>query len=145
MKTLASCKPSEFLKQTNLIRKSVEKWLTETDIMNIRKRLPHREAIPIDATSEEREAINARNEKAIKEQMSQNLSAILDAVLEEHADETLEVMALCCFVEPKDVDSHTMAEYLSAINELINDESVMSFFTSLVRMGQISTQSASRL
>jgi hypothetical protein len=41
MKNLANCKPSEFLKQTNRIRKSVSKWLTDTDIANIRKRMPN--------------------------------------------------------------------------------------------------------
>ena len=40
MKNLANCKPSEFLVQTNKIRKSVEKWLTVTDIMNIRRTQP---------------------------------------------------------------------------------------------------------
>lgn len=37
MKNLANCTPSEFLKQTNKIKKSVEKWLKATDIMEIRK------------------------------------------------------------------------------------------------------------
>ena len=40
MKNLANCKPSEFLVQTNRIRKSVENWLTVTDILNIRRNQP---------------------------------------------------------------------------------------------------------
>ena len=137
MKTLATCKPTEFLRQTNLIRKSVEKWLTDTDIMNIRKRLPHKEIAAIDATDEERLSVDARNREAAQNQVKENLKAILDAVLEIHADETLEVLALCCFVEPKDIDKHTMSEYLGALNSLINDENVIGFFTSLGRVGQI--------
>ena len=140
MKTLASCTPTEFLKQTNRIRKSVEKWLTDTDIMNIRKRLPHTELAPKDASDKEIEAIKVRNDKAAREQMMKNFSAMLDAVLEDHARETIELLALCCFVEPEDVDNHPMAEYLEAFNELMNDESVASFFTSLLRWGRTATQ-----
>ena len=142
MKTLASCKPSEFFKQTNLIRKSVEKWLTDTDIMNIRKRLPKKEAVPISATQEEIEAINERNNKAVREQMRKNFSAILDAVMEEHAEESLEILALSCFVEPEDVDNYPVSEYLKAMTELLNDESVIGFFTSLVRLGNSNILSA---
>lgn len=142
MKTLASCKPSEFFKQTNRIRKSVEKWLTDTDIMNIRKRLPQKEAVPISATQEEIDAINDRNQEAMKKQMRKNFSAILDAVMEDHADETMEILALSCFVEPEEVDNYPVSEYLKAFNELISDEDVIGFFTSLVRLGQTSILNA---
>ena len=142
MKTLASCNPAEFLQQTNRIRKSVEKWLTETDIMNIRKRLPHREIAAVDATDEEKLAIEEINRKAVSDQIRKNLSAILDAVLEDHADETVEVMALCCFIEPKDANNHKMSEYLRALGEILNDEDIISFFTSLARMERMTTLSA---
>ena len=39
-KNLANCTPKEFLVQTNRLRKSAEKWLKATDIMNIRKNIP---------------------------------------------------------------------------------------------------------
>ena len=125
MKNLANCKPSEFLLQTNKIRKSVAKWLTVTDIHEIRKRVPK---YTDDMDAEKRAEV--RNA-----QMQSNLSAILDAALEEHPMETLEVMALACFIEPEDADNHPMSEYLKAIGELIADESVLSFFTSLVSLG----------
>lgn len=124
MKNLANCKPSEFLKQTNRIRKSVSKWLTDTDIINIRKRTPN---IPDDATDEERK-------KAIERQAKENLNSLLDAILEEHPDETLELLALLCFVEPKDVDNYEMTEYLESFNELINNKAVLSFFMSLTQL-----------
>ena len=142
LKTLVSCKPTEFLRQTNRIRKSVEKWLTVTDIMNIRKRLPHMEMIPLDATQEQKLEINERNEQAKREQIRENGMAILEAIMDEHAEETLEILALCCFVDPKDVDNHTVAEYLRAFNELMNDRDVLDFFTSLVRLGQMRTVNA---
>jgi len=124
MKNLANCKPSEFFVQTNKIRKSVARWLTVTDIHNIRKRLPE---YTDDMDAEKRAEV--RNA-----QMKQNLSAILDAMLEEHPMETLEVMALACFIDPKEADDHPMSEYFKSVGEMIADEGVLSFFTSLVSL-----------
>lgn len=135
MKNLANCKPSEFLRQTNRIRKSVSKWLTMTDILNIRKRLPKYEIAAPGSTAEERAEVIRRNAALKRKQASENVMAMLDAVLEDHPDETLELLALCCFVEPEHVDDHTVSEYLEAFSELISDEAVMGFFTSLSKLG----------
>lgn len=132
MKNLANCKPSEFLQQTNRIRKSVSKWLADTDILNIRQTMPK---ISDDATEEERK-------KAMEEQAKENLNLILDAILEKHPDETLELLALLCFVEPKDVDNHSVTEYLEAFEELISNKAVLNFFTSLMRLGNEATSKA---
>jgi len=132
MKNLANCKPSEFLQQTNRIRKSVAKWLTDTDVLNIRQRMPK---IDEDATEEERK-------KAMEEQAKENLNLILDAILEKHPEETLELLALLCFVEPKDVDKHSVTEYLESFEELISNKAVLNFFTSLMRLGNASTLTA---
>lgn len=126
LKNLANCTPSEFLTQTNKIRKAVSKWLTLTDIQGIRKRQP---VFTEDMTDEEKQA-------AIKKQTNENFNAILDSVMEEHADETLEVLALASFVDPKDVDKHTVKEYLVSFTELLNDEDIIGFFTSLIDVGQ---------
>lgn len=144
LKTLATCKPSEFLRQTNRVKKSVEKWLTDTDILNIRKRLPVLEIIPQDASKEERQEIFDRNKKTATEQAKKNLSAMLDAILDDHPEETLEVLALCCFVEPEHADDYTVGEYLTAFNSLLNDKAVIDFFTSLASLAQINTLNASR-
>lgn len=137
MKNLANCKPSEFLIQTNKIRKSVANWLTVTDIMNIRKRLPELEEAGEGATTDERQAVVERNLKKRNEQVKQNLMDILDAMLVDHPMETLEILALCCFVEPEDVDNHPMSEYIGAITELIETKEVMSFFISLAKLAKI--------
>lgn len=129
MKNLANCKPSEFLAQSNKIRKAVSEWLTLTDILNIRQQKPKFE---IDMTDEERERLTA-------EQVQKNLNEMLDQILEEHAEETLNVLALMCFVEPEDVDEHPMDEYIEAFNELINNQTVINFFVSLARLGQTNT------
>lgn len=144
LKTLVNCKPSEFLKQTNRIKKSVEKWLTDTDILNIRKRMATLEMIPKDASDEERKAIFDRNKKATDEQAKKNLSAILDAILEDHPDETLEVLALCCFIEPEHADDYSISDYLMAFNSIINDKAVLDFFTSLASLVAKNTSSASK-
>ena len=136
MKTLANCKPSEFLKQTSKIRKAVSAWMTATDIANIRARLPEKEPVPENATKEEKVAIILRNTEKLKKQRIENLNAILDAVLDEHPDETLEVLALCCFVDPENADDRPVGDYLTAVSQLISDEAVIGFFISLAQLGQ---------
>lgn len=125
MKTLANCTPREFLVQTNKIRKSAEKWLTLTKIMEIRKRLPEVEA---DASEEEKKA-------ALEKQVRLNLSTMLDAILDEYPDETAELLGLLCFIDPKDLDNHSMLEILANVTEILNSEEVLSFFTSLAQLG----------
>ena len=133
MKNLATCKPSEFLKQTNRIRKSAEHWLKVTDIMNIRKRMPKGmpELSPT-LSQEETEAVKAKRDEMMAAQIQENFSAILDALLDEHPEETLELLALSCFVEPENVDNYTVSEYLISITELLNDKAVRDFFTFLM-------------
>lgn len=140
LKTLANCKPSEFLKQTNKIRKAAAEWLTATDILEIRKNVPELEEIDDSMSEAAKVAIAANNRNALEEQARENAMEILDAVMDEHPDETLNLLALMCFVEPEHVDDHSMAEYLEAFTELINDEAVIGFFTSLARLGQTPTQ-----
>lgn len=129
MKTLANCTPREFLKQTARIRHKAADWLDMTKILSIRKTAPE---IPKDATVEEKQNI-------IYSQAQKNLSKILDSVLDEHPDETLELLALMCFVEPEDVDNYSIEFYLDAVSELISNKAVVRFFTSLVQLGQTNT------
>ena len=126
MKNLANCKPSEFLVQTNKIRKFVESWLRITDIPNIRKNVPKmREGQTIE---EHKAELNA--------QAKENLNKIFDAILEEHPQETVELLGLLCFIEPEHVDDYPIGYYLTAIAELISDEAVLNFFTSLMNLEQ---------
>lgn len=129
MKTLANCTPREFLVQTNKIRKAVADWLSLTKVMEIRKKLPK---IPADATDAERRELTAK-------QMKENLSAMLDSILDEHPEETAELLGLMCFIEPEDLDNHKMTEFLGAFAEILNCPEVVSFFISLARLGQTDT------
>lgn len=125
VKSIANCKPSEFLKQTNAIRHYAEKWIKATDIANIRKRLPE---IPQGATEEEKKAL-------LNKQSRENFSAMLDAALEDHPEETLGVLALCCFIPAEEADNYPMDHYIAALADLMESEAVMRFFTLLVRLG----------
>lgn len=137
MKNLANCKPSEFLSQTNKIRKSVEKWLKLTDIINIRKRMPvGMPEITADLSSDELEAVNKKRRQMMMEKAKENLSAILDACLDDYPNETLEILALCCFVNPEDVDNYEMKDFLNAALDMIEDETVIRFFTLLMRLAK---------
>lgn len=124
MKNLANCKPSEFLRQTNKIRRYVQKWMDITDIPNIRKRLPQ---IPDGVTAEEKK-------KLIRDQSMKNLSAMFDAALEEHPEETMGVLALACFIPAEEAEEHPMEDYLMSLSELMESEGVIRFFTSLVSL-----------
>lgn len=124
MKTLANCTPKEFLIQTNKIRKSAAKWLDLTRILEIRKEKPD---IGEKASDGEKKA-------ALEKQVRRNLSCMLDKILEEYPEETAELLGMMCFIEPEDIEKHTMGEILENISELISSKEVMSFFISLVQL-----------
>lgn len=145
MKNLANCKPSEFLKQTNKIRKAVSKWLELTKILEIRKQQPEGLIqLTIDMNQEERAKALLKNRELTEAQVKANMSEMLDAMLDEYPDETLEILGLLCFVEPKDIDNHPMTDYIAAMNELIANQAVLGFFTSLMQLGTTVSSLASR-
>lgn len=126
MKNLANCSVREFLTQTNKIRKSVANWLSLTQIMEIRKHLPD---LPEDISKEDKD-------EALKKQAKENLSDMLDAILDKYPEETAEMLGLACFIEPEDLDNHKMVELFSSFDEMINCEEVISFFTSLAKLAR---------
>lgn len=129
MKTLANCSPREFLAQTNKIRKSVEKWLDDTRIMEIRKKKP---VFAENATDEEKAATTSA-------QIRSNLSEMLDAMLDEHPDETAEILGLLCFIEPSELDNFNMIQLMGAFTEIVNCPEIIGFFTSFMQLGQKNT------
>jgi len=144
MKNLANCTPKEFLVQTNRIRKKAEKWLKDIDLAGIRAKAPVLEEIKEGMSESEIADVMSRNKKALQEQALNNFSEILDGMLEKDVDGTLELLALVNFVDPKDVDNHSMAEYLTNVTELIQDEAVIGFFTSLMRLVQSNSSSVAK-
>lgn len=139
MKNLATCKPSEFVKQTARIKDAVENWLTATDVVNIRKRLP--DLIPVTDEMDEdvRRKALLKNLEAKRQQSMANLSAMFDSVFAEHPQETLDLIAMLCFVEPEDVDEHPVSEYLGSIYESLSDPNVIRFFGLFRKLGVLDT------
>jgi hypothetical protein len=135
MKTLATCNPREFLAQTNKIRKAVKNWLSMTKIMEIRKNLPE---VKEGATQDEKRA-------ALYAQISKNATAILDSIMDDHPDETVELLGLMCFVEPDDLENHKMTEFLAAFTELVNCPEVIGFFTSLMQLEKMGTSDSAKV
>lgn len=135
-KTLATCKPSEFLKQTYKLKKSAEKWLKDTKILDIRKNIPKLEEVPQNATDEQKKEIDERNNQRVVAQTKENLSKMFDAAFGEYPDETLEILALCCFIEPEHIDDYDMSDYFEVLGALMKNRAVISFFTSLLQWAQ---------
>lgn len=134
MKTLANCNPLEFLTQTNRIRRQAEKWLTLTKVLEIRKSTPD---LHEGMTTEEMKS-------AWKKQIETNVSNMLTAILEEYPKETAELLCLVCFIEPEDMEKHTMGELIAALNDVLANDEVVSFFASLARLGLIDGSAAAR-
>lgn len=134
MKNLATCKPSEFVAQTARIKTAVANWIDAIDLMKIRATQPKYETLPIDATPEQRAEIIKKNAEKQRKQTMQNLNKILDKMLVEHPKETLDVLALCCFVEPEHVDDYTIDEYFQCIMDMMQNKSVINFFSLLAQM-----------
>lgn len=128
MKTLANCNPREFMVQTNKIRKSVQNWLSLTKVMEIRKQ---HAKIPENATEDEKK-------DAMWQQVKKNLAAMLDAIMDDHPDETIELLGLLCFIEPNDLENHKMTELFESLNEMLDCQEVIAFFTSLMKLVRLS-------
>lgn len=134
-KNLVTCKPTEFLRQTNRIRKSVEKWLKAIEFDAIRKRkVEGLETITKDMTQEEVDGIRKRNAERFRKQSTKNAHDLVEAAMEKCPDETLEVLALACFVEPEHIDDHKISYYLANLSDILADKDVLSFFTSLAQL-----------
>ncbi len=120
-KNLANCNLKEFMTQTRLIKHHVEKWLTDTDIMNIRKNLPD---IPDDVDDEKKKEL-------LTDQAMKNISKMFDAIFDEHPDDTITLIALLCFVPENEVEEHPMTYYMQSITEMLMEKTVWDFFISL--------------
>lgn len=136
MKNLANCKPSEFFKQTLRIKRNVERWMTSDDIKEIRSRKIDTEEILDSMTPEEQGEILLKNQKKREEMIIKNFMDILEILLDKKFEETLSLLALCCFVEPENVDDHSVDEYLGSMADLISNPNVLRFFVSLAQLGQ---------
>lgn len=134
MKNLATCKPTEFVAQTAKIKDAVANWVEVIELVSIRATQPKYKVLPIDATPEERAEIIKENAEIEKKQAMENVSKILDNMLAVHPQETLKVLALCCFVEPEHVDDYSIDEYLGCIMEMMQNKHIRDFFLLLAQI-----------
>lgn len=136
LKNLSSyrCKPTEFLSQTMKIKRVAEKWLKDTDIMNIISQKAKLIEITEKMTDDEKHEVDEKNKELSIEIFKKKASEIFDAIFEKDPSGTLELLALSCFVDPENVDDHTMDEYFVALTEMLNDDSVINFFISFIRL-----------
>lgn len=125
VKTLANCTLAEFLRQTNKIRHAVADFYESCDFGEIMKRKPV-------LTGNETEAELADK---IRKQSKQNLSDILDVCLDTNAEKTVEIVGLMCFKSPEEAAKMSSTEFLGATLELLSNEDVVSFFTSVANSG----------
>lgn len=134
MKTLATCSDVEFLRQTNRIRKYAEKWLKDTGIFDIRTR---KLADPPEDMSDD------EKKQWYRARAKERLNDMLDAALDTHAEQTVGMLRLLCFMEPDDSEGVKMPQILGAAAQMMNDGNVLDFFTSLGRLGLMNTETPS--
>lgn len=129
MKTIANLKGVEFLRAINNARYAVEKLLSVTEVMKIRKNVPH-------FTGNETPEEKAEMERA---QVKKNLNDMLDSLLETHPEETYEcIMALC--VRDEGEPEPDGIELLMAAFSLIGDKRVLDFLSQLGKSGLLGTE-----
>jgi hypothetical protein len=75
------------------------------------------------------------SERLIKEQNFKNFSEMLDKALDEYPEETLGVLAMCCFIPPEKADEQPVEIYFDVISDLLESEAVTRFFISLAKLG----------
>lgn len=137
-KNLANCTPLEFMQQAYRIKHAAEKWIKSTNILDIRKRkIDGFETIPPDASDDLAQQIRDRNKKRVSEQLMKNASEVFESIFKDHQAETLELLALVCFVEPEHVNDHKFSWYAANIGDILSDSDTLDFFTSLVQLDQI--------
>ena len=136
MKNLANCTPVEFLRQTNKIRHSVQNWLKDTKILDVRKNKPNLIEITDKMSDEEKAKVIEQNRVIARKQAMINLSDMLDIALDSHAEQTLEVLGLMCFVDPEKVNECKPTALIKEFGVMIADEDILDFFTSLMRLEQ---------
>ena len=139
-KNLATCAPVEFLRQSNKIRHEVSGWLKATGVLELRKRKAEgKKSITADMTAEEKKAVNEYNRELDEAQAKQNISDMLDVCLEQYPEQTLEVIALACFLEKSQAKEVSVTELLDNFGQMLGDAGVMRFFTSLLKWEAILT------
>ena len=128
MRTIANLTGPEFLRAINRTRHAVEKLMSETGVLKIRKNVPK---FTGNETPEERKELE-------RAQVKKNLNDMLDNLLETHPEETYEcIMALC--VRDEGEPEPDGIELVMAAFSLISDKRVLDFLLQLGKSGLFGT------
>lgn len=125
MKTIAQLNGVDFLRRCNKVRHRVADILAETGVLEYRKRQPEFTG---------NESLAERNQ-LIRQQSKKNIDAMLDCLLEEHADKTVELLNLLTIREEGDPEELAGFDMLTAGLELFSNQKVMDFFISVASSG----------
>lgn len=109
------------MQQTYKIADAVKGYLTETKIMELRKRVPD----TANMGDEEKKVV-------LRKAATDNLMEMIRTALVEHAEDTLKILGLICFCEDDETlrkDRNIMTEAVSALS----DANVLDFFISLMQ------------
>ena len=123
MKTIAQLEGVDFLRKCNKIRYEVGSVLENTKVMEIRKRVPK---FTGEETPEQRKAMTDK-------QMKQNLSDMLDVMLEEKPEETIKLFESLIVLD-KGEKAPTGMEMLMIGIEIFSDRRVTDFLSSWMRL-----------
>ena len=129
MKTIANLNGVEFLRAINKARHAVEKLLSVTGVLKIRKNVPN-------FTGNETPEEKAEMERA---QVKKNLNDMLDSLLETHPEETYECILALCVLEEGEPEPDGV-EILMAAFSLIGDKRVLDFLSQLGKSGLLGTE-----
>lgn len=110
------------MRQTYRIATLVKELNKETQFLEIRKRRPN-----VEGLSEK------EKKEALLKQGTENLWAMYEKLSTDAPEKTTELIGLCCFIEPDEIESHTGIELATSAMELFRSKEVLDFFQSLVR------------
>lgn len=126
MKTLANCSPAEFMKQGYLVAKKAGELFEKSQVLEIRKNMP---------TLSGKETVEEKQE-LMRKQSKKNISEMLQVLMCEYPDDTVELLGLLCFIPKEEIDNHSGFELFTAGIEVLNSKEVLDFLSSLMKLGQ---------
>lgn len=129
MKTIATLKGADFLRACNKVRYAAQEMLSETKVLEIRKRMP---ILDINMTEADRKT-------ALEKQTKKNISDMLDRLLEEKPEETYKLLQAMIIPEESDGELDGI-DLMCAALELISNPKVIDFLSRLAKLALGNTE-----
>lgn len=128
MKTIADLDGVEFLRRCCKIKNKAAELVSKAGLAEIRKRIP---TITADMT-------DAAKKELYREQAYKNINAMLDELLDTHAEETYELLMLLCVAEDGEEEPSGI-ELLGVAVEILSSKKVLDFLLSFAKLAQTTT------